>query len=91
VSVVFVVYQIFTPLLSEYLSRLSMIVDNKLNCGPVLTWMEVRLSIFRKHTSVDCVVQWLQLLTPAHIYARVSMGSNLAHCLLILPPPSFTR
>ncbi|MBN3304688.1 RHG32 protein, partial [Amia calva] len=34
--------EIFPPLLSEYLSRLSMIVDNKLNCGPVLTWMEVR-------------------------------------------------
>jgi len=34
--------QIFTPLLSEYLNRLSMIVDNKLNCGPVLSWMEVR-------------------------------------------------
>ncbi|KAL0984977.1 hypothetical protein UPYG_G00151340 [Umbra pygmaea] len=33
--------EIFTPLLSEYLSRLSMIVDNKLNCGPVLTWMEI--------------------------------------------------
>lgn len=34
--------QRFTPMLSEYLSRLSMIVDSKLNCGPVLTWMEVR-------------------------------------------------
>ncbi|XP_043117950.1 rho GTPase-activating protein 33 isoform X4 [Puntigrus tetrazona] len=33
--------EIFTPLLSEYLSRLSMIVDNKLNCGPVLSWMEI--------------------------------------------------
>ncbi|KAJ8289734.1 hypothetical protein GJAV_G00004660 [Gymnothorax javanicus] len=33
--------EILTPLLSEYLSRLSMIVDNKLNCGPVLTWMEI--------------------------------------------------
>ncbi|XP_059424407.1 rho GTPase-activating protein 33-like isoform X4 [Carassius carassius] len=33
--------EIFTPLLSEYLNRLSMIVDNKLNCGPVLTWMEI--------------------------------------------------
>ncbi|KAJ8384463.1 hypothetical protein AAFF_G00204840 [Aldrovandia affinis] len=33
--------EIFTPLLSKYLSRLSMIVDNKLNCGPVLTWMEI--------------------------------------------------
>ncbi|XP_056617670.1 rho GTPase-activating protein 33 isoform X2 [Triplophysa dalaica] len=31
----------FAPLLSEYLNRLSMIVDNKLNCGPVLTWMEI--------------------------------------------------
>ncbi|KAM4632970.1 uncharacterized protein arhgap33 [Polymixia lowei] len=29
------------PLLSEYLTRLSVIVDNKLNCGPVLTWMEI--------------------------------------------------
>ncbi|XP_073703840.1 uncharacterized protein arhgap33 [Garra rufa] len=33
--------EIFTPLLSEYLNRLSMIVDNKLNCGPVLSWMEI--------------------------------------------------
>ncbi|XP_051575454.1 rho GTPase-activating protein 33-like [Myxocyprinus asiaticus] len=33
--------EIFTPLLSEYLNRFSMIVDNKLNCGPVLTWMEI--------------------------------------------------
>ncbi|XP_036394387.1 rho GTPase-activating protein 33 isoform X2 [Megalops cyprinoides] len=33
--------EVFHPLLSEYLSRLSMIVDNKLNCGPVLTWMEI--------------------------------------------------
>ncbi|XP_041081696.1 rho GTPase-activating protein 33-like isoform X3 [Polyodon spathula] len=29
------------PRLSEYLGRLSMIVDNKLNCGPVLSWMEI--------------------------------------------------
>lgn len=29
-------------MLSDYLSRLSVIVDSKLNCGPVLTWMEVR-------------------------------------------------
>uniref|UniRef100_H3ABC7 Rho GTPase activating protein 33 n=1 Tax=Latimeria chalumnae TaxID=7897 RepID=H3ABC7_LATCH len=29
------------PLLSDYLMRLSLIVDNKLNCGPVLTWMEI--------------------------------------------------
>ncbi|XP_036413962.1 rho GTPase-activating protein 33 isoform X1 [Colossoma macropomum] len=33
--------EIFTPMLSEYLNRLSMIVDSKLNCGPVLTWMEI--------------------------------------------------
>ncbi|XP_062841716.1 rho GTPase-activating protein 33 [Trichomycterus rosablanca] len=33
--------ELFTPMLSEYLSRLSMIVDSKLNCGPVLTWMEI--------------------------------------------------
>uniref|UniRef100_A0A8C1XJH4 Rho GTPase activating protein 33 n=1 Tax=Cyprinus carpio TaxID=7962 RepID=A0A8C1XJH4_CYPCA len=33
--------EIFTPLLSEYLNRLSMIVDNKMNCGPVLSWMEI--------------------------------------------------
>lgn len=33
--------ELFTPMLSEYLSRLSVIVDSKLNCGPVLTWMEI--------------------------------------------------
>ncbi|XP_039626474.1 rho GTPase-activating protein 32 isoform X2 [Polypterus senegalus] len=31
----------FSLLLSDYLKRLSMIIDNKLNCGPVLTWMEI--------------------------------------------------
>lgn len=34
-------------MLSDYLSRLSVIVDSKLNCGPVLTWMEVQ----RAHAS----------------------------------------
>ncbi|XP_058232084.1 rho GTPase-activating protein 33 isoform X3 [Hemibagrus wyckioides] len=33
--------ELFTPMLSEYLSRLTVIVDSKLNCGPVLTWMEI--------------------------------------------------
>ncbi|KAM6967546.1 rho GTPase-activating protein 33 [Aplochiton taeniatus] len=33
--------EVLPSLLSEYLSRLTMIVDNKLNCGPVLTWMEI--------------------------------------------------
>ncbi|XP_052002191.1 rho GTPase-activating protein 32-like isoform X2 [Xyrauchen texanus] len=33
--------EIFTPLLSEYLNRFSTIVDSKLNCGPVLSWMEI--------------------------------------------------
>ncbi|KAI4893824.1 hypothetical protein NFI96_018840, partial [Prochilodus magdalenae] len=33
--------EIVTSMLSEYLNRLSMIVDSKLNCGPVLTWMEI--------------------------------------------------
>ncbi|XP_076869218.1 uncharacterized protein arhgap33 isoform X2 [Brachyhypopomus gauderio] len=33
--------EVFAPMLSEYLNRLSMIVDSKLNCGPVLTWMEI--------------------------------------------------
>ncbi|XP_030226136.1 rho GTPase-activating protein 33 isoform X3 [Gadus morhua] len=28
-------------LLAEYLRRLSGIIDNKLNCGPVLSWMEI--------------------------------------------------
>ncbi|XP_077447997.1 rho GTPase-activating protein 32 isoform X2 [Stigmatopora argus] len=30
-----------SQLLSGYLSRLSAIADNKINCGPALTWMEV--------------------------------------------------
>uniref|UniRef100_A0A8C8JEF3 Rho GTPase-activating protein 32-like n=1 Tax=Oncorhynchus tshawytscha TaxID=74940 RepID=A0A8C8JEF3_ONCTS len=28
-------------MLAAYLSRLSAIADNKINCGPVLTWMEI--------------------------------------------------
>ncbi|XP_028825301.1 rho GTPase-activating protein 32 isoform X2 [Denticeps clupeoides] len=28
-------------MLATYLSRLSAIADNKINCGPVLTWMEI--------------------------------------------------
>ncbi|XP_027136440.1 rho GTPase-activating protein 32 isoform X2 [Larimichthys crocea] len=30
-----------TKMLATYLSRFSVIADNKINCGPVLTWMEV--------------------------------------------------
>ena len=29
------------PLLLQYLETLSGMVDSNLNCGPVLTWMEV--------------------------------------------------
>lgn len=35
------VFQPVTKMLSTYLSRFSAIADNKINCGPVLTWMEV--------------------------------------------------
>ncbi|XP_053176836.1 rho GTPase-activating protein 32 isoform X1 [Scomber japonicus] len=30
-----------TKMLTSYLSRFSVIADNKINCGPVLTWMEI--------------------------------------------------
>nr|XP_061797484.1 rho GTPase-activating protein 32-like [Nerophis lumbriciformis] len=30
-----------TKMLATYLSRFSVIADNKINCGPVLTWMEI--------------------------------------------------
>lgn len=30
-----------TTMLATYLSRFSTIADNKINCGPVLTWMEI--------------------------------------------------
>ncbi|XP_017283840.1 rho GTPase-activating protein 32 isoform X2 [Kryptolebias marmoratus] len=30
-----------TTMLANYLSRFSAIADNKINCGPVLTWMEI--------------------------------------------------
>lgn len=37
----FVSFQTVTTMLATYLSRFSAIADNKINCGPVLTWMEV--------------------------------------------------
>lgn len=36
-------YQSVSQMLLAYLSRLSAIADNKINCGPALTWMEVHL------------------------------------------------
>ncbi|KAJ3598010.1 hypothetical protein NHX12_001525 [Muraenolepis orangiensis] len=33
--------EMFGNQLSDYLNRLSGIIDNKLNCGPVLSWMEI--------------------------------------------------
>ncbi|XP_077397683.1 uncharacterized protein arhgap32a isoform X2 [Festucalex cinctus] len=30
-----------TKMLATYLTRFSVIADNKINCGPVLTWMEI--------------------------------------------------
>ena len=37
--------QTVSQMLMAYLSRLSAIADNKINCGPALTWMEVLLSL----------------------------------------------
>lgn len=34
-------FQLVTQMLMAYLSRLSAIAGNKINCGPALTWMEV--------------------------------------------------
>ncbi|XP_077578974.1 uncharacterized protein arhgap32a isoform X1 [Stigmatopora nigra] len=34
-------YESVTKMLTTYLSRFSVIADNKINCGPVLTWMEI--------------------------------------------------
>lgn len=36
--------QMLVPLLLQYLETLSGLVDSNLNCGPVLTWMEVGLA-----------------------------------------------
>ncbi|KAK2847422.1 hypothetical protein Q5P01_010421 [Channa striata] len=33
--------QSVTKMLATYLSRFSAVADNKVNCGPVLTWMEI--------------------------------------------------
>ncbi|XP_049582645.1 rho GTPase-activating protein 32 isoform X2 [Syngnathus scovelli] len=33
--------QAVNKMLATYLSRFSVIADNKINCGPVLTWMEI--------------------------------------------------
>lgn len=38
----FLPWQSVSQMLLAYLSRLSAIADNKINCGPALTWMEVR-------------------------------------------------
>jgi len=37
----FFLFQLVTQMLMAYLSRLSAIAGNKINCGPALTWMEV--------------------------------------------------
>lgn len=36
-----IVFQLVTQMLMAYLTRLSAIAGNKINCGPALTWMEV--------------------------------------------------
>lgn len=43
--------QTLSQMLTAYISRLSAIADNKINCGPALTWMEVLMSllIFNLH------------------------------------------
>ncbi|KAH0631317.1 hypothetical protein JD844_005604, partial [Phrynosoma platyrhinos] len=33
--------QLLVPMLLQYLEKLSVIVDSNINCGPVLTWMEI--------------------------------------------------
>ena len=36
-----VCHQCVTKMLAAYLSQFSALADNNINCGPVLTWMEV--------------------------------------------------
>ncbi|XP_060114063.1 rho GTPase-activating protein 33 [Heteronotia binoei] len=33
--------ELLVPMLTQYLEKLSAIVDSNINCGPVLTWMEI--------------------------------------------------
>ncbi|XP_029433226.1 rho GTPase-activating protein 33-like isoform X1 [Rhinatrema bivittatum] len=33
--------ELLMPMLSQYLEKLSVIVDSNISCGPVLTWMEI--------------------------------------------------
>lgn len=42
-------------MLMAYLSRLSAIADNKINCGPALTWMEV-LILMSFEQWADCAL-----------------------------------
>lgn len=59
--------ELFGPMLSEYLSRLSVIVDSKLNCGPVLTWMEID-----NHGNRFMLKEEASLNVPAIAAARVN-------------------
>jgi len=78
--------QMLCTLLSDYLSRLSGIIDNKLNCGPVLSWMEVRR--FRsEHYLVLCGIPvcFRTIVIPNNISAlKPKRFKHSQHCLTTL-------
>ncbi|KAJ6663496.1 hypothetical protein lerEdw1_009575 [Lerista edwardsae] len=58
--------ELLVPLLSQYLEKLSAIVDSNINCGPALTWMEEAVSVSGNEERLVRVHDVIQQLPPPH-------------------------
>ncbi|KTG32928.1 hypothetical protein cypCar_00016897 [Cyprinus carpio] len=59
-----------SQMLMAYLSRLSVIADNKINCGPALTWMEEAVSAATDEERLIKIHDVIQQLPPPHYRSK---------------------
>uniref|UniRef100_UPI00398F1EB5 rho GTPase-activating protein 33-like n=1 Tax=Pristiophorus japonicus TaxID=55135 RepID=UPI00398F1EB5 len=66
---------LITHLLMEYLARLTSIADNKINCGPVLTWMEIDNKGNRLLVNDEAFIN-VPAIAAAHVIKRYTAQAN---------------
>lgn len=61
--------------ISDYLERLTNVIDNKLNCGPILTWMEIDNRGNRLLVNEEASIN-VPAIAAAHVIKRYTAQAN---------------
>ncbi|XP_069460979.1 rho GTPase-activating protein 33 isoform X2 [Ambystoma mexicanum] len=67
--------ELLMPMLSQYLEKLSAIIDSNINCGPVLTWMEIDNHGNRLIVNEEASIN-VPAIAAAHVIKRYTAQAN---------------